>query len=77
MFCKNTTFFVFCKGKAGKNLYIYDNEEIIIYDNSDNWDTFYQHLCSKGGTGCLQNKWGGYANAECYKRIFFEYYFAL
>ena len=42
MFCKNTTFFVFCKGKAGKNLYIYDNEEIFIYDNSDNWDTFFQ-----------------------------------
>ena len=77
MFCKNTTFFVFCKGKAGKNLYIYDNEEIFIYDNSDNWDTFYQPLCSKGGTGCLQHKWGGYANAECFKRIFFEYYFAL
>ena len=38
--CKNTTFQVFCKGKAGKNLYIYDSEEIIIYDNPDNWDNF-------------------------------------
>ena len=40
MFCKNTTFFVFCKGKAGKNLYIYDNEEGFIYDNTDNLDNF-------------------------------------
>ena len=41
MFCKNTTFFVFCKGKAGKNLYIYDSEEGFIYDNTDNWDNFF------------------------------------
>ena len=41
MFCKNTIFFVFCKGKAGKNLYIYDNEEGFIYDNTDNLDNFF------------------------------------